>query len=156
MADSNAPKPKLVARLNAYKELLFAGAALIAALGSLLKPTDTSATEAVHAASTSEMAALHSQIEDLHADLANLHGFVNGYIAAQGGVTEDMEEIEEEIEAEVLADLAEAEATRAAPAPKSKHALPAMKSKKPSYQPKSFDHVMQTAQQAMPPPPMAE
>jgi len=137
-----APKGAF-SKLNAYKNIILALAALATAVGSWFRPQDDTKTIASHEYQEEEITQLSQTDQDLHDKMAALQGYVKAYV-----------------ESERQKELVEAAEKAAAPRSRSRRApepspvvepapikLPDMGQKPQQFSKKSLEAVMQQRQQ---------
>jgi hypothetical protein len=73
----------LIDRLNAYRNIILATAALATAIGSWLKPTDTTATKQSFDWTTQKVQELSKNDVQMHDDIVALRAYLEGMRAAQ-------------------------------------------------------------------------
>jgi hypothetical protein len=83
-SDPPSSKTKnFVARLNAYRNLILAVAALSTAVGSWFRPTDTTATKNSFGWTSKKIEELSSNEVKMHEDITALGGYLEGYVKGQ-------------------------------------------------------------------------
>jgi len=83
-SDPPTSKGKLfIERLNAYRNIILATAALATAIGSWLKPTDTTATKRSFNWTTKKVEELAQNDVKMHDDIVAIRGYLEGMKAAQ-------------------------------------------------------------------------
>jgi len=89
-AKSDPPPSKskhFIDRLNAYRNIILATAALATAIGSWLKPTDTSATKQSFDWTTQKVQELSKNDVQMHDDIVALRAYLEGMRATQPAPT---------------------------------------------------------------------
>ena len=83
-SDPPTSKGKLfIERLNAYRNIILATAALATAIGSWLKPTDTTATKQSFEWTSKKVEELAKNDVQMHDDIVAIRGYLEGMKAAQ-------------------------------------------------------------------------
>jgi len=86
-SDPPASKGKLfIDKLNAYRNIILATAALATAIGSWLKPTDTTATKQSFDWTTKKVEELAKNDVQMHDDIVALRAYLEGMRSAQPAV----------------------------------------------------------------------
>jgi hypothetical protein len=79
----SGPTKNLVAKLNAYRNVILAVAALATAVGSWFRPTDTSATKTTFDWTSKKIEELSANDIKIQQDMVAMRNFLEGYMKAQ-------------------------------------------------------------------------
>jgi hypothetical protein len=79
----SAKRGNLVAKLNAYRNIILAVAALATAIGSWFRPTDTTATKNSFDWTSKKIEELSENEVKTHEDIVALRGYLDGYVKGQ-------------------------------------------------------------------------
>jgi len=86
----NENRNRIIAKLNAYRNLILAVAALITAIGSWFRPTDTTATKMSFEWTSDKLEKLSTNDVKNHEDVVALKAYMEGYIESSRLLQERM------------------------------------------------------------------
>jgi len=88
---SESKTKRVLERLKSYRDLILAASALIAGISSLVKPTDTTATEKSYEWTAQQVEKLSANDVKIQQDLVGLRNYLEGYALANGRSTRSIE-----------------------------------------------------------------